>query len=900
VVPATVALAAVGLLTTAAAAENSDVAGSLKVLAHLRWIWLGVGIALEVVSVAAFAAMFRELLKAGRVRPRWSETLTTVYAANAMSVTVPLAGPGLAAAYLFRRFARFGAGAVGAGWALLAGGVISTIAWVVVLAAGGLASGRTVALAITVPALALAVAVAAAIVAAVRYPRPRRVLENLLARALAGGARLLRWPATDPKLALRAWAQRFGALRLPTSHWALAFGYSLLNWFTDAAVLTVGIVAVGAHVPWHDLLLVYAAGIGAQGLSLTPGGLAITEGAISLALVASGVHVRQAVAAAVVYRLISFWFNAALGWLILLVLQARRPAAQAAPEPALEPSAEPVPEAAPQPHELVLLHGQPGSAADWDAVLDRLPAHLHAVAKDRPGYGASLRNAGGFTANAQVILDDLDERGLDAAILVAHSWAGGAALTAAHLAPHRVKAVVLLAGVGPGSVGIVDWLLAAPVIGPLAAQVMWRWTPWIARVRLAWLSGREGRPLEPGEHLSFQVWGEKPAGAEPRWRAFLTEQRALLGELAELEGALPSIGVPVLLLADPADQIVPIMTAQRLASELPRARLRLISDAGHHLPRRAPGAVVEAIADFVAVLDEDDAGGLGAGRGDEAGLVGDDHELGPVTRLELQEQPAHVRLRGRGAEVQPLGDLPVGPAPGHQREHLSLTAGKDVEAGRRRPVAVRAAHEFTDELAGDARCEQRVAGGHDPDPGQQVGGRRVFEQEAAGASPQRGVDVLVEIEGGKDEHLDVPGLPGPADQPGSFQPVQVRHPDVHEDDIGLCLPRQRDRLGAVAGLTDDLEVRRGVNEHAETAAYEGLVVGHDNADHPATLATGKQARTRKPPSGPGPAANSPPNTATRSRIPMIPCPETVPGPGPRTSGAAGAWLATSTVTESPV
>jgi pimeloyl-ACP methyl ester carboxylesterase len=266
--------------------------------------------------------------------------------------------------------------------------------------------------------------------------------------------------------------------------------------------------------------------------------------------------------------------------------------------------AEPAPETAPRAHELVLLHGQPGSAADWDAVLALLPAHLHAVAADRPGYGASQRPAAGFAANAQAILDDLDERGVEGAVLVAHSWASGAALLAARQAPDRVEAVVLLAGVGPGSVGIVDWLLAAPVIGPLAAQVMWRWTPWIARLRLAWLSGREGRPPGPGEHLGLQVWGENGAGAEPRWRAFLTEQRALLSELAELEGALPLIGVPVLLLADPADQIVPIMTAQRLVSELPDARLRLVSDAGHHLPRRAPGAVVEAIAEFMASLDE--------------------------------------------------------------------------------------------------------------------------------------------------------------------------------------------------------------------------------------------------------------------------------------------------------
>jgi uncharacterized protein (TIRG00374 family) len=603
-VPAAVAIAAVGLLTAAAAAENSDVAGSLMVLSHPRWTWLAAGVALEVISMAAFAAMFRQLLTAGRARPRRSEMLVTVYAANAMSVSVPLAGPSLAAAYLFRRFTRFGAGAASAGWTLLAGAVISAAAWVVVLAVGGLASGRTVALAVTVPALALVLAAMAALAAAARYPRVRQYLENLLSRALTRGAQLLRWPATDPKLALRAWGQRFGALRLPTSSWGLALGDSLLNWFADAAVLTVAIIAVGGRVPWHDLLLVYAAGVAAQGLSLTPGGLGITEGAISLALVASGVHVRQAVAAAVLYRLTSFWLNAAVGWLILLLLQARRPTAQSAPEPALEPSAKPVPVATPRAHELVLLHGQPGSAADWDSVLALLPTHLHAVAADRPGYGASERQAAGFADNAQVIVDDLDSRGVEAAVLVAHSWAGGAALLAAREAPDRVAAVVLLAGVGPGSVGIVDWLLAAPVVGPLAAQLMWRWTPWIARVRLAWLRGREGRLLDPGEHLGLQVWGETQSGPEPRWRAFLTEQRALLGELAELEGALPSIGVPVLLLADPADQIVPIMTAQRLVSELPDARLRLISDAGHHLPRRAPAAVAEAIAGFVASLDE--------------------------------------------------------------------------------------------------------------------------------------------------------------------------------------------------------------------------------------------------------------------------------------------------------
>ena len=600
-----VAVIAVAVMAGAAVAERSRLAGSVTVLAHLRWTWLTVGILLETASMAAFAAMFRRLLSAGRIQATRASMLATIYAANAMSVSVPLAGPGVAAAYLFRRFTRLGAGVLLAGWALLAGGVISSVTWALLVVSGGLASGHAVAVAITVPFVAFAVIVIAMIAVAARRPRLRAALEQYLAQALKHGARLLRWPTTDPKLALRAWAERFRALRVPPSTWALATGNGLVNWLADAGVLAVSILAVGAAVPWRDLLLVYAAGIGAQSLSLTPGGLAITEGAISVALVASGLRVGQAVAAAVLYRLVSFWLMAAVGWLILLVMRARRPEAEATPEPELEP--DPAPgrsEAEPGAHELVLLHGQPGTAADWQEVLARLPAQLHAAAIDRPGYGASQRRAAGFSANAQAVLDDLDERKVDSAVLVGHSWGGGVALQVASLAPDRVQAVVLLAGVGPGSVGILDWLLAAPVIGPLSAQIMWRWTPWIARARLALLASRQGRPLHPGEHIGLQVWGQKGGSVEPLWRAFLTEQRALLSELAELETALPSIGVPVLLLADPADQIVPIMTAQRLASELPNARLRLVTHASHHLPRRAPAAVAEAIAGFLAAIDD--------------------------------------------------------------------------------------------------------------------------------------------------------------------------------------------------------------------------------------------------------------------------------------------------------
>jgi pimeloyl-ACP methyl ester carboxylesterase len=256
------------------------------------------------------------------------------------------------------------------------------------------------------------------------------------------------------------------------------------------------------------------------------------------------------------------------------------------------------------PHELVLLHGQPGSPADWLPLAERLPAQLHAVAADRPGYGSSPLAAGGFAANARALLDDLDSRGVRRAVLVGHSYGGGVALSAASLAPERVAAVVLLAGIGPGCVNGWDRLLAAPGAGRLCALVAWRLTPWMARARLARIRRRRGRPLRPDEHVNWQVWGHAGREYRPLWRTFLTEQRALLRELGELESAIPSVQAPVLLLADPEDTQVPIGTARRLVQTLPDARLQLVQGAGHHLPRRAPDVVADAIVTFLATVEE--------------------------------------------------------------------------------------------------------------------------------------------------------------------------------------------------------------------------------------------------------------------------------------------------------
>ena len=217
---------------------------------------------------------------------------------------------------------------------------------------------------------------------------------------------------------------------------------------------------------------------------------------------------------------------------------------------------------------------------------------------------------------------------------------------------------------------------------------------------------------------------------------------------------------------------------------------------------------------------------------------------------------------GRGrADRQLLGDLRVGHAAGDHLEHLELALGEHPlkpAAGRAGPAGpgrvswvagagllagaeflagagpgIRlGAGELADQAPGDARREQCLPGGHHPDGGEQVGGQRVLEQEAAGPGPQRREDVLVQVEGGQDERTDVAAR---GDPPGGLDAVHDRHPDVHQDDVGTGPPGRLHRLRAVARLADHGEAGRGRDDPAETHPDQCLVVGdHHPQGHAGT------------------------------------------------------------------
>jgi hypothetical protein len=308
---------------------------SVGTLGDLDWPWLLLALFAESGSMAAFARAQRRLIRAGGTDVHLGSVMAVTYAGNAISVSLPLAGSEVATTFSFREFGRRGIDPAVVAWALAVSGIISSFAFAFVLAAGGILSGSTLAAAAGLGAAAVSLVPAVAVLAALRYEGVRGALNRLLDRLVRTSRRLVNRPGPGAEDSLERFLDRMAAIRVPRLQYAEVFALAVWNWVADCLCLACAIRATGTPIPWQGLFLAYGAGMTAGSLGLTPGGLGIIEAALSAALVAAGLKSQRALAAVLVYRLVSFWLIMAAGWAVMLVL-ARSAAHQ--PQPAVQPS----------------------------------------------------------------------------------------------------------------------------------------------------------------------------------------------------------------------------------------------------------------------------------------------------------------------------------------------------------------------------------------------------------------------------------------------------------------------------------------------------------------------------------------------------------------------------------
>jgi len=241
---------------------------------------------------------------------------------------------------------------------------------------------------------------------------------------------------------------------------------------------------------------------------------------------------------------------------------------------------------------VLLLHGQPGAAADWERLQAALGDRLATLAIDRPGWDGSSP-ATDLAGNARAALAALDAAGASSATVVGHSLGAAVAAWMAISHPDRLSRLVLVSpAVNLDSLGHVDYLLAAPIVGwltavgamsggglVLGARPVRRW--------VAEATALDDRYLRSAGRMLL---------APRAWRSFVREQRLLVRDLPVLERRLERISTPTTIVSGTADRVVPLIAARHAAEQIPSAELVEIGHAGHLLHVQHAGQLAEIIA----------------------------------------------------------------------------------------------------------------------------------------------------------------------------------------------------------------------------------------------------------------------------------------------------------------
>lgn len=245
---------------------------------------------------------------------------------------------------------------------------------------------------------------------------------------------------------------------------------------------------------------------------------------------------------------------------------------------------------------VVLIHGLPGTAEDFDAVTPLL-AGYRTIAIDRPGYGYSTGGYVPFDRQLRAIHELLGRLHIVRPVLVGHSYGGTLALGFAERYPAEVRGLVLVdaaaAGTHPGAFQRFQAHLLNILQTPVIRQV--------ADATFAQLLFTVSAQQGDGEAFDPQ-----PVSAAHRERLLavnfthgnleaLAEERLAAGGMVDrVDRLLGTIRVPAWVIQGDADRLVKPLYGRRLAADLPHAHLVMVSG-GHMAPYTHPAAVAAAV-----------------------------------------------------------------------------------------------------------------------------------------------------------------------------------------------------------------------------------------------------------------------------------------------------------------
>ncbi len=278
--------------------------------------WVLAAIAAAMLSMHSFAQIQRTLLRSAGVTVRQWLSEAVFYAGNALSTTLP-GGPVLSATFVYRQQRQWGASPVVASWQLVMSGALQVVG-LALLGLGGAfllgAKNNPFSLLFTLGGFIVLLLLAQAVAT-----RPE-LIEGI-------GVRVLGWvnsargkPADTGLRKWRGTLRQLESVSLGRRALGEAFGWSLFNWVADVACLAFAAYAAGGNPSLAGLTVAYAAARAVGSIPLMPGGLLVVEAVLVPGLVSSGMTLPSAISAMLIYRLVSWIFISAIGWVVFFFM----------------------------------------------------------------------------------------------------------------------------------------------------------------------------------------------------------------------------------------------------------------------------------------------------------------------------------------------------------------------------------------------------------------------------------------------------------------------------------------------------------------------------------------------------------------------------------------------------
>lgn len=331
---------AVAVLTVEVVMVWEQLAKAWRSLLSATWWWVAAAAAAALASMHSFAQIQRTLLRSAGVQVKQWRSEAAFYAGNALSTTLP-GGPVLSATFVYRQQRLWGASPLVASWQLVMSGALQVVG-LALLGLGGAfllgASKNPLSLIFTIGGFVALLLLAQAVAA-----NPQQI-DGI-------GVRLLSWvnslrgkPADTGLDGWRRTLSQLESVSLSRRTLTVAFSWSLFNWIADVACLACAAYATGGHPSLAGLTVAYAAARAVGAIPLMPGGLLVVEAVLVPGLVSSGMTLAGAISTMLIYRLVSWIFISAIGWVVFFFLfRTEKDIDPDAPDPAGSPGAAPGP-----------------------------------------------------------------------------------------------------------------------------------------------------------------------------------------------------------------------------------------------------------------------------------------------------------------------------------------------------------------------------------------------------------------------------------------------------------------------------------------------------------------------------------------------------------------------------